>query len=67
MTYSINDFEPGQRVQLAPWTDLWMRGAQYGDVIKVVKTRKIAKVHVQLDKVKHFVSLSPDKIFEIIQ
>jgi hypothetical protein len=25
----------GQRVELAPWTDAWMRGDRYGDIVKV--------------------------------
>lgn len=39
------DFTPGQRVQLAPHTDWWMRGARYGTVTRVTRTR----VHVRLD------------------
>jgi hypothetical protein len=40
------DFTVGQRVQLAPHTDLWMRGARYGVVTKTTRQR----VHVKLDR-----------------
>lgn len=39
-------FETGNRVQLHPGTDLWMRGDRYGEVVEVTKTR----VRVKLDK-----------------
>lgn len=31
MTY---EFKPGERVELHPATDMWMRGARYGTVTK---------------------------------
>jgi hypothetical protein len=40
------DFTVGQRVELAPHTDLWMRGARFGVVVKTTRTR----VHVNLDR-----------------
>lgn len=30
--YTLNDFTRGDRVELHPATDLWMRGARYGTV-----------------------------------
>jgi hypothetical protein len=35
MTNTIEDFERGDRVQLHPATDLWMRGARFGTVSMV--------------------------------
>lgn len=32
MTNTVKDFKLGQRVQLHPATDLWMKGARYGTV-----------------------------------
>lgn len=32
---SVQDFKPGDRVQLHPATDNWMRGDKYGDVVKL--------------------------------
>ena len=46
-TYSGAVFLPGARVEIHPSTDLWMRGARYGDVIKTTKGGAI--VHVKLD------------------
>jgi hypothetical protein len=43
--YSIEDFSEGQRVEIHPATDLWMRGARYGVVVKV----GLMSVHVRLD------------------
>ena len=40
-----SEFTPGQRVQLHPGLDLWMRGARYGTVKKIGRDR----VHVELD------------------
>jgi hypothetical protein len=42
----VRDFHEGARVELHPATDLWIRGARYGDVVKVGRT----KVHVKLDR-----------------
>ena len=33
MTYT---FQPGERIQLHPATDMWMRGARYGAVVKML-------------------------------
>ena len=38
----------GDRVELHPATDLWMRGARYGVVVQLSLTPK-DRVHVQLD------------------
>jgi hypothetical protein len=37
------DFRVGDRVQLRPHTDLWMRGARYGTVVR------LGRVHVHVD------------------
>ena len=36
----------GTRVQLSPATDWWMRGARYGEIVKIGKS---GMVHVKLD------------------
>ena len=35
MGHTLKDFTVGQRVELHPRCDLWMRGARYGEVTKV--------------------------------
>jgi len=46
-------FKPGDRVELSPATDMWMRGARFGTIIEdfpATATRP-AMVRVKLDKV----------------
>jgi hypothetical protein len=59
--YTITDFKVGQRVELHPATDLWMRGARFATVIKVGTKR----VHVRLDRTGGVVYLLPERIHEI--
>ena len=57
---STRNYMKGDRVQLHPSTDHWMRGDRYGDVVRVTNS----KVTVKLDKSGNTVSLLPDKILE---
>lgn len=45
-------FTPGERIELHPATDMWMRGARFGDVIKELPATvtRPARVRVKLDK-----------------
>jgi len=43
---TCTDFSVGDRVELHPATDMWMRGARFGTVVKIGRTY----VHVRLDK-----------------
>jgi hypothetical protein len=47
--YDGNGYGVGDRVELHPATDLWMRGARYGVVVGVSLTPK-DRVRVKLDK-----------------
>ncbi len=40
---TLKDFKKGQRVQLAPHTDLWMRGIRYGEILYITRTRLTLK------------------------
>ncbi len=40
----LAQFSPGQRVQMHPATDLWMRGARYGTVIRVGRRKLLVKL-----------------------
>ena len=57
---STRNYMKGDRVQLHPSTDHWMRGDRYGDVVRVTST----KITVKLDKSGKTVSLLPEKILE---
>lgn len=64
MDFSIKDFRIGQRVELHPATDWWMRGARFGKVIAV--GRKL--VHVKLDLTpRTVINLAPRNIGAIVE
>jgi hypothetical protein len=46
--YDGNGYNVGDRVELHPATDLWMRGARYGTVVGIVPTPR-DRVRVVLD------------------
>lgn len=43
-------FTVGDRVEIHPGTDLWMRGARYGTVTRIVPTKN-DRVRVEMDKI----------------
>jgi hypothetical protein len=47
--YDGNGYNVGDRVELHPGTDLWMRGARYGTVTGISLT-SADRVRVELDK-----------------
>ena len=47
--YDGNGYNIGDRVELHPGTDLWMRGARFGTVERMSLTPN-DRVHVRLDK-----------------
>lgn len=53
--YDGNGYTVGDRVELHPSSDLWMRGARYGTVVGMVPTRD-DKIRVRLDKL-------PNRVF----
>lgn len=59
--FTVRDFSVGQRVEMHPATDLWMRGARFGEVTKVGHRY----VHVRLD-VLSVVRVSPENIGRIL-
>jgi len=50
------DFQVGQRVELSPVAELWMRGARFGDVLSVGR----AYVTVKLDRLGKAVKIRPE-------
>lgn len=59
----IKDFVAGDRVQLHPGTDLWMRGARYGTVMRVGRD----KLTVHIDELRRDVRVAPRQIGEIVE
>lgn len=47
--YDANGYSRGDRVELHPGCDLWMRGAKYGTVLAIVDTKR-DQVRVELDR-----------------
>jgi hypothetical protein len=47
-TMTVHDFKKGQRVELHPGTDRWMRGDRFGTVTSLFPKRN--KVYVYLEK-----------------
>lgn len=55
-------FKIGDRVQLHPATNLWMRGDRYGTIIKIGRLL----VHLKMDKSGRTVRIHPEGIAEVI-
>lgn len=47
--YDGSYYNVGDRVEIHPGSDLWMRGARYGTVVRTSTTPK-DRVHVKMDK-----------------
>jgi len=47
--YDGNGYGVGDRIEVHPGTDLWMRGARFGTVVGLASTPK-DRVRVKLDK-----------------
>jgi hypothetical protein len=61
MTFTMDDFKVGDRVEIHPATDLWMRGARFGTVTKI--GRKY--VHVKLDNTGAVTHFAPRNIYAV--
>lgn len=57
-----SEFRVGDRVQLSPATDSWMRGDKFGEVVKI--GTKV--VHVHMDRSGKTLKVHPTKITEIV-
>lgn len=60
--HSLSEFKVGDRVQLHPVTDAWMRGDRYGTVTAIGRY----SVSVKLDKSGATRRIAPQLILEII-
>lgn len=59
--HDLDDFRSGTRVEAHPVTDLFMRGARYGTVVKV----GTKMVHVKFDKLKLPVAVRPANLLVV--
>ena len=55
-------FVVGQRISLFSWTDRWMRGDRFGEIVKVTRTR----IHVRMDRSGQVARFHPSHINEQI-
>jgi hypothetical protein len=60
--FALNDFNIGDRVELHPATDLWMRGARFGVVEKIGRQL----LTVKLDALSRSVRVSSENIGRIV-
>lgn len=58
MSNTVADFTIGQRVQLAPHLDLWMRGARFGTVERI----GTFYIYVRVDALNAIRRFSPDNL-----
>lgn len=54
----VKGYRVGQRVELHPGTDAWMRGDRYGDIVKIGRRT----VYVKMDKSGKILSLMPHNV-----
>lgn len=60
---TIDGYCIGDRVQLHPATDAWMRGERFGEIVNLTRLRNSAPcIHVRLDMSGHTLRLAPDNI-----
>lgn len=55
----------GQRVEISPSYDLWMRGDRYGEIVKITKK----SIHIRMDKSKRILRVPlyrPTGIYQVI-
>lgn len=64
--YDGKPYGVGDRVEIHPSTDLWMRGARYGKVVRSSITSK-DRVHVIMDNVAETVFAGSESTFRRIE
>lgn len=53
--------QTGERVQLHPATDAWMRGDRYGTIVRVTRTR----IHVHMDRSGRTLRVVPANVLPV--
>lgn len=64
--YDGESYGVGDRVEIHPSTDLWMRGARYGKVVRSSITPK-DRVHVIMDKIEGVVFAGSESTFRRVE
>jgi hypothetical protein len=64
MENSINDFVDGQRVQMHPATDLFMRGARYGNIVATRMRGPRPYFMVKLDALPRPIKVYPTDLLD---
>jgi hypothetical protein len=60
--YTINQtFRPGDRVELCPSLDLWMRGAKYAIVQRICKRTGVVVARSEHKSVRNLIRHTPDR------
>jgi len=62
MAYFTSDATIGDRIQLSPATDAWMRGDRYGEIVKVTRQN----FHVKMDKSGRTLRVSRNQQVQVI-
>lgn len=57
----LEQFEVGDRVELHPATDRWMRGDQFGTVAKLGRVY----VHVRMDRSGQTIKVAPENVIRL--
>lgn len=53
----------GERVELHPGTDAWMRGDRYGEIVAVVERHgHVVSVRVKMDRSGRVLRLDPSRV-----
>lgn len=59
----VTDFEIGQRVQMHPATDAWMRGLRFGTVVRIVRGKE--KLAVLMDGRDYTLTVRADLLLSV--
>lgn len=60
--------QPGQRIQLHPGTDAWMRGDKFGEIVAVKSSRGSVKYYrVKMDRSGRTIKIAPRYVHEVVE
>lgn len=57
----LEQFKPGDRVELHPATDRWMRGDRFGTVVKLGRMY----VHIEMDRSGQTIKAAPENVVKL--
>ena len=62
LAYHRSDFRAGQRIELHPGTDRWMRGDMYGEIVRVGSKW----IKVKMDRSGHTILIGTGAVYSIL-